>query len=120
MDKPISRPLHGVAEVTYIPAVALAPKLGGFEDDETATMLCRAIAGMGLVSSLLTRAEWGVVRVVPFKVHLALDAVTGLLALSAPKLFGFSNNTRARNAFILMGLTALVVSALTQPDEMEQ
>lgn len=119
MNKPLSRQLHGLAEMTYIPAVCLAPKLGDFEEDTTATMLCRMISSMGAVSSTFTRAEWGIMRVVPFKAHLALDAVTGLLALGAPKLFGFSDNTRARNAFLLMGLTALVVSALTQPQEME-
>ena len=119
MSKQISRPLHGLAEATYISAVALARNVGGFEEDKTATMLCRAISGMGLVSSIFTRAEWGCVRVMPFKMHLALDAMTGLLALGAPALFGFSGNTRARNAFLLMGLTALVVSALTEPEEME-
>jgi hypothetical protein len=119
MNKPMTRPLHGLAELTYIPAVCLAPKLGGFEENKTATTLCYAISGTALLSSLFTRAEWGAVRVIPFKMHLALDAVTGLLALGAPKLLGFENNSRARNAFLLMGLTALVVSALTQPDEMQ-
>ncbi|HEY0072845.1 MAG TPA: hypothetical protein VGB77_02000, partial [Abditibacteriaceae bacterium] len=76
MNKPISRQLHGLAEATYIPAVALAPKLGGFEENKTATTLCYAISGTALISSLFTRAEWGAVRVVPFKMHLALDAIT--------------------------------------------
>jgi hypothetical protein len=32
-------------------------------------------------------AEWGVVKVLPYKAHLAIDAVTGVAALAAPWMF---------------------------------
>ena len=119
MSKPISRPMHGVADYLYAAAIAAAPNLAGFEEEETATLLCRAAGGSTLLASLCTRYELGLLKVLPFKVHLLLDAVTGLAALGAPFLFGFANNARARNTFIGFGMLALIVGSLTQPDEMD-
>ncbi|MBA9079229.1 hypothetical protein [Rufibacter quisquiliarum] len=117
--QPISRPLHGIADVAYIPAVASAPETVGFTEEETATTLCRAISGGTLVSALVTRAEWGAVKVMPYKAHLAIDFATSLFSLAAPWLFGFAKNEKARNTFLVMGLTGLVVGALSRPEEMD-
>ena len=111
--------MHGLAEAGYIPAVASAPESVGFTEQETATTLCRAIGGMALVSALVTKAEWGVVQAVPYKVHLGIDAATSLFALAAPWLFGFSRHEKARNTFLAMGMTGLVVGALSRPEEMD-
>ncbi|GAA4295235.1 SPW repeat domain-containing protein [Nibribacter koreensis] len=119
MWQPISRQMHGVAEAAYIPAMASAPESVGFTRQETATTLCRAIGGMALVSALVTKAEWGAVPVVPYKAHLAVDVVTSLFTLAAPWLFGFSHHQKARNTFIALGVTGLVVGALSRPEEMD-
>ncbi|WP_181307098.1 hypothetical protein [Rufibacter sp. XAAS-G3-1] len=118
MWQPIDRPMHGVADVAYIPAVASAPETVGFTEEETATTLCRAIAGGTLVSALVTKAEWGAVQVMPYKAHLAIDFATSVFALAAPWMFGFSQNMKARNTFLAMGLVGLVVGALSRPEEM--
>ncbi len=111
--------MHGIAEAAYIPAIASAPETVGFTEEETATTLCRAIGGMALTSSLVTKAEWGAVQVMPYKTHLTIDFVTSAFTLAAPWLFGFSRNEKARNSFIAMGLTGLVVGLLSRPEEMD-
>jgi hypothetical protein len=111
--------MHGEAEAAYIPAMATAPESIGFTRQETATTLCRAIGGMALVSALVTKAEWGAVPVVPFKAHLAVDMVTSLFTLAAPWLFNFSHHEKARNTFLALGATGLVVSALSRSEEMD-
>jgi hypothetical protein len=118
MRKPIGRKQHGVADYTYVPTVMAAPNLVHFASDTTPARLSRAFAAASLANTLFTRAEWGVVKVIPFKAHLAIDAVTGVAALAAPWLFGFSNDRRARNTFLAMGATALAVSLLSRPEEM--
>ena len=72
-----------------------------------------------LLASLFTRYELGLVRVVPFKVHLGADFLTGILSLGAPWLLGFAQNSKARAAFLGFGVLALVVASLTQSDEMD-
>ncbi len=119
MSKPISRPFHGVLDYGYAAAIAASPALFHFQDQPAATILCRAAGALTFVTSLCTRYELGLIRVLPFKLHLAADVLTGILALGAPFLLGFADNERARNTFVGFGILALVVAALTQSDEME-
>ncbi|WP_299286229.1 SPW repeat protein [uncultured Mucilaginibacter sp.] len=118
MEKLISRKQHGFADYTYIPLMAAAPEVFGFEDEDTATLLCRIQGGTVLLTTLLTRAEWGVFKVIPFKTHLLLDLSLGAFSIAAPWVFGFSKNKKARNAFLLMGATSIAASLLTEPKEM--
>jgi hypothetical protein len=118
MYHPITRKQHGIADYTYVPSVMASPNLARFADDTTPARLSRAFAATALVTTLMTRAEWGVVKILPFKAHLAIDAATGIAALAAPWLFGFAKDRRARNSFLAMGATEIVVTLLTRPEEM--
>jgi len=84
MEKPISRQQHGFTDYSYVPLVAAAPTLVGFKDESMAVALTRVLSGSILATSLLTRAEWGLVKVITFKSHLIADIAVGLFALSAP------------------------------------
>lgn len=94
------------------------PTSSSFTDQPTATPLMRVLGAAVFATSLCTRYELGVIRVLPFKLHLGADALAGIFSLAAPFWFGFSGNGRARNTFLAFGVLALVVAALTQPDEM--
>jgi len=118
MQKPITRSLHGVADYSYAAAVAVAPELVGFNAESAATTLCRVLGSGALLYSLFTRYEYGIVRVIPFKVHLAADAVANTFALGAPWLFDFAQNTRARNTFLITGLIGMTITLLTRNEEM--
>jgi len=118
MNKPITRIQHGFTDYTYIPLVSSAPHLVGFTENKTATTLCYVLSSTILASSLVTRAEWGVFKVLPYKTHLVLDVVGGLAGLSAPWLFGFAKDKKARNTFIAAGLFGLMAGLLSKPEEM--
>lgn len=120
MNKPISREMHGVADYSYAALFAVAPELVGYADDETAARLSRVASGEVLLTSLLTRYELGLVKLIPFKAHLAADVASGLLLAAAPFLFGFSGNRRARNFFVGMGLFSVAAGLLTEPREMPE
>lgn len=118
MEQPLSREQHGLVDWAYIPAVAAAPGAVGFDGDGVPARLARLLSAGVLLSTVLTRAEWGVVPLIPFRVHLGMDAAASALAVAAPWLFGFADDERARNTFVAVGLAGLVVGALTRPDEM--
>ncbi|MBJ6143094.1 hypothetical protein [Hymenobacter sp. BT559] len=120
MNQPITRVQHGFTDYAYIPLVASAPYMVGFSENRTATTLCYVLSSTILASSLVTRAEWGVVKVLPYKAHLVLDVVGGLAGLSAPWLFGFAKDRKARNTFIAAGLFGLLAGLLSKPEEMPQ
>ena len=112
--------MHALTDYSYVPLVAAAPKLAGFEEEKTAVNLCHLLSSSILLSSLVTRAEWGPVPVMPYKAHLALDTFGGALALGAPWLFGFARNARARDTFLAMGAFGLMAGLLSQPEEMNE
>lgn len=118
MKKPISRKMHGVADYTYAALSAVLPEIAGFEEEEKAKMLCRVISGGTLAYTLLTRAEWGLFKIIPFKTHLTIDFTAGGFVLSAPWLFKFSENKKARNTFLALGITSIAASLLTQRKDM--
>jgi hypothetical protein len=120
MLKPIPRPVHAVADYSYSALFSVAPELIGFADEETAARLSRVVSGGVLLTSLLTRYELGLIRVVPFKAHLAADVAVGLLTLGAPFLFGFSRHKRARNFFVGLGAFSVMAGLLTNPEEMDE
>ncbi len=119
VPKPVTRQAHGLIDYAYVSAVALAPELVGFEDDAPqATNLAALIAGGALVTTLMTRAEWGLVGVVPYRAHLKADVAVSVLALASPWLLGFADKPAARNTLLAIGAFGLAAVALSQTDEM--
>ena len=116
MEQPISRQTHGVIDYAYGALVAALPEAAGFSNEKNATTLCRVLAGGALTYSLLTDAEWGVAKVIPFKKHLLIDLSTNVLALGMPWLLGFAGNTKARNSILALALSGIAVSLLTKPE----
>ena len=118
MNQPISRQQHGIADYMFAPLVASAPESIGFTEEKTAVTLCRVLGAGALAYTVFTKAEWGLVKVLPFKAHLVIEAAASLFTLSAPWVFGFAHNTKARNAFLAFGATSATIGALTRPEEM--
>jgi hypothetical protein len=58
------------------------------------------------------------IRIIPYKAHLTIDLVSSIAALAVPWLFGFSRNERARNTFLTMGVSGIIVGLLSEPEEM--
>ncbi len=122
--KVIPTKVHGVLD--YIVAVALffAPMLFGFQDVGGAAVMIPMVLGVGLaVYSLLTRYEWGVIKVLPMPYHLVFDAAASLLLALSPFIFGFQDE--ALNVWlphVVVGVTVILVVLLsqTEPEEKEQ
>ena len=118
MFHPISRPFHGVLDYLYAAAIAATPELLGFKENAPkAALACRVLGAGTLGAALFTRYELGLVRLLPFKIHLLGDALTGLISLALPLVLGVKNE-KARTALFGFGALALVVGMLTQPENM--
>ncbi|HEY1024618.1 MAG TPA: hypothetical protein VGE26_05590 [Sphingobacteriaceae bacterium] len=121
MERVISRKMHGIAELLFIPVTALSPELSRFSKNSRASIFARTLGGIMLSSALLTRAEWGLFKKVPFRTHLAADAGLSLLAILAPWIGNFSHNKAATFSFLFVGISGLIVSGLlTERREMKQ
>jgi hypothetical protein len=109
----ITRKQHGLADFAYAPLVWMAPKLARFSTQPEANLACKAAAAGALTYALVTKAEWGVVKLLPYKAHLAIDFAVGAASVAAPWLLGFAGNKRARNTFLLMSAVTFTVGVLS-------
>jgi len=117
MSKLISKNLHGLIDYSYALIVPLLPEIAGFKKQAPATILCRSLGAGALTYSALTKARWGLFRVLPFKAHLAIDISVSCLALAAPWVLGFSGKGTARNALLAIGVMGLAAALLTSPKD---
>ena len=104
---------HGVADYIYVPVVWMAPKILGFSADTKTANLCRAFAGTALGYTLFTKAKWGVVKLIPYKTHAAIDLASGVAALAVSQSAITASNKQARKTFALMGIVGITVGILS-------
>ena len=78
--------VHAIVDAVTGPTLVAAPNVGGFDDSAGSALPARAVGGGAAVLSALTDYELGLVRLVPMRVHLALDAMNGALLAAAPWL----------------------------------
>lgn len=116
MFKPTSPPRCGFINYSYIPIVALLPNLIGFRG--VAALLSRMFSVAILLSSIFTRSKWGFVCIMPYKTHLVIDFLVGVVALSSHWLVGFADNALVRNVFLIFGTFDVLAGLLSQPEEM--
>ena len=114
MFRPISTMMHGILDYVTAPTLIGLPRVLGW--DQKVTLVLNG-AGVGaLVYSVLTRYELGLVKVLPMKVHLALDMASGgMLALSPLILLNRRERHVATTATLVgLGLYEIAAGLLTQ------
>lgn len=105
--------IHGVLDYMLAASFGLAPFLFAFNDSIVEEVLCFAVAGTILVLSLLTRYPLGLLRLIPFPVHGAVEFIASLGLIGLPWLAGFSEDPLARNFFIVNGVLLFAVWLVT-------
>ena len=88
----VSTRTHGVLDLVSVGALLAAPRLFGVNDEPRAASVLRMAGGGALAYSMLTDYEFGLVKVLPMRAHLALDAASGAFLASSPWLLGFAKN----------------------------
>ena len=107
--------LHGLLDyLTGLTFIAV-PWLFGIPRHTLSANLFIALGFITLIYSFFTKYELGVIRVIPFRLHLVIDLIAGLLLASAPWLFGFSDLTKFVGPHIGFGMFEICVAMLTDP-----
>lgn len=109
----LSPKIHGILDYLAAALFAVAPLLFMFDPRGAAAIGCYAVAGALLVVSLLTRYPLGLVRVVPFTVHGAIEFVVAPLVIAYPWMAGFADMPGPRNFFIIGGAALFVLWMVT-------
>jgi hypothetical protein len=90
--------------------MALPFVLGLGTGNPVAKWLAVATGVAAFILTLLTDHELGVVKVVPYPVHVAVDRLVGLIFVAAPFVFGFTGIDAAY--YWLNGATVLLVTTV--------
>lgn len=67
------------------------------------------------ILTVLTDHHLGLIRVLPYSLHLAVDGLVGIAFVLAPIVLGFAG--REFGYYMVLGLTVLVVVGLHQPED---
>lgn len=108
----ISSKIHAVLD--YIVGILLiaAPWLIGFADNTAATIIPVALGVSTLIYSLITDYEYSLARLIPYKIHLTIDFMAGLLLLASPWLFDFSD--RVYLPHVILGAFEIIAVMLSR------
>lgn len=113
----ISTRTHGVLDLVSAATLVALPRVLGWGDRVTATLTGLGVGTLGY--SLLTRYEFGLLKVLPMRAHLALDALSGAALCASP--WTFPDEGREVIATLVgLGLFEIAAAALTEPEPCEQ
>ena len=102
---------HGFLDYSVGALIAFAPWLLGFAAGGPETWAMVAVGGLGMLYSLLTDYEMGLLRAIPMSMHLALDFCSGLFLAASPWLLGFADHVWAPH--LALGLFEIGAAAFT-------
>jgi len=119
--KKLSTGIH--ARIDYIAGTFFfaSPWIFGFTESVYAAWTAIAVAATALAISLFTDYEGGIVRSIPMRVHLTVDALSGAVMAASPWLFGFADQVFVPH--LAMGLFEIGAAMLTvthSPTERKQ
>ena len=108
---------HNVLDYFIGAFLVVSPWIFGF-DGVTAARSVFLVGGIALIGySLLTNYYYSVARIIPLGVHMAFDAILGVVFILAPALFGYREFlTQGQYAVhVVLGIGAVGLVALTRP-----
>ena len=104
--------VHAVLDYVVGVALLIAPYVLGFATGGVEQWLPQVVGLLTILLSLMTDYSLGPLKVVPFRVHLALDALFGVILALSPLVLGFAD--RILWPHVIVGLVYLIVPALTR------
>lgn len=107
----ISSKMHGMLDYGMGLLLMASPWLFGFSDVMTARWVAVGFGVMTILYSVFTRYELGIWRMIPFRIHLWLDVMSGVVLLAAPWFFGFAEWVMV--PFVVFGLIEIITPLLT-------
>lgn len=114
----VTRTLHAYLDYPVAAALMGLPFLLGLGASNPLALWLSVATGIAaFVLTLLTDHHLGLVRVLPYKLHLTVDLIVGLAFLAAPFVFGFTGLDSA--FYLLNGAAVVAVISLSAPEEAE-
>lgn len=102
---------HGYLDYAAILFLFLMPSLFDLVGTPASLTYGLAIGYLALV--LLTAYPLGVLKVIPFSIHGAIEFALAIGLMAAPWMFRFADDGAARNLYVALGVVLFVVWLIT-------
>ena len=102
---------HGIIDYVIFILLITGPSVSGFAGRQAT--LAYLLGALLFILTIFTRFPLGVVKVVSFHMHGAVELVLALLLLILPWLANFSRGVHSRNFYVAMAILMLIVWAMT-------
>lgn len=95
----------------------LAPTLFGFTGNQTASAVPVYIGIFIILSELTTTSQLSPLKLVPMRIHIVMDYLTGIFLALSPWLFGFANApAHAWVPHVVAGILTVGYALMTNPE----
>ncbi len=112
----ISKDIHAYLDYPVALGLIAMPFILGLGQSAPLAFLLSVVTGIAAFAlTVLTDHHLGLFRVLPYKLHLAVDGAVGALFLAAPFLLGFSGLDAAY--YWVIGATVIAVVGLHRGDD---
>ncbi len=109
--------VHGVVDYATSGALLAAPEIFRLKDVRASALAPRLAGAAATVYSALTDYELGVVKALPMKAHLALDAASGALLAASPWVLRYRRHgVRHWLPHTLVGVSEVAVALTSRTD----
>ncbi|AXI44022.1 hypothetical protein [Sulfitobacter sp. SK011] len=112
----ITKSIHAYLDYPVALGLIAMPFLFGLGETAPLAFWLSVVTGVAaFVLTALTDHHLGIVRVLPYSLHLTVDALVGLTFVAAPFFLGFTGVDFGY--YMVLGLTVLAVVGLHQPED---
>ena len=116
MPRFITKTIHAYLDYPVAIGLMIMPFLLGIGDANPLALWVSVATGIAaFILTVLTDHHLGLIRVLPFKLHLAFDLLVGLAFIAVPFVLGLSGIEAAY--FWVLGATVLVVVSMNSPED---
>ena len=111
----VTKRIHAYLDYPVAIALIVLPFVLGLGETNPLALYLSVVTGVAAFGlTLLTDHHLGVMRVLPYSFHMAVDLIVGLTFLAAPFIFGFSGLDAA--FYWLNGAAVVLVISLHKPE----
>ncbi|TMV09088.1 hypothetical protein FGK63_08215 [Ruegeria sediminis] len=119
MPRFVTKEIHAYLDYPVAFALIGLPFLLGLGESSQLALYISPVVGLAaLILTVFTDHHLGIVRILPYKIHLAVDLAVGILFLAIPFALGFSGLDALY--YWANGAAVVAVISLSKPEETGQ